>query len=90
MLPARELYGDMLLAAGRPAEALAEYEKSQLREPNRYRRLFGAGQAAAQAGNRDKAMAILACLVGTMLLARSVDDAEFSRALRKAARGFLR
>jgi|SRR5437773_9353281 len=55
MLPARELYGDMLLAAGRPAEALAEYEKSQLREPNRYRRLFGAGQAAAQAGNRDKA-----------------------------------
>ena len=53
MLPARELYGDMLLAAGRPAEALAE--KSQLREPNRYRGLFGAGQAAAQAGNRDKA-----------------------------------
>ena len=43
-----------------------------------------------KAGNRDKAMAILACLVGTMLLARSVDDAEFSRALRKAARGFLR
>ena len=55
MLPARELYGNMLLTAGRPAEALAEYEKSQLREPNRYRRLFGAGQAAAQAGNRDKA-----------------------------------
>jgi TetR/AcrR family transcriptional repressor of nem operon len=43
-----------------------------------------------RAGNRDKAMAILGCLVGTMLLARSVDDAELSRALRKAARGFLR
>jgi len=55
MLPARELLGDMLLAAGRPAEALAEYEKSQLREPNRYRGLYGAGQAAAQAGNREKA-----------------------------------
>jgi tetratricopeptide (TPR) repeat protein len=55
MLPARELLGDMLLAAGRPADALAEYEKSQLREPNRYRGLYGAGQAAAQAGNREKA-----------------------------------
>jgi tetratricopeptide (TPR) repeat protein len=55
MLPARELLGDMLLAAGKPAEALAEYEKSQIREPNRYRGLYGAGQAAAQAGNREKA-----------------------------------
>ena len=36
-------------------EALAEYEKSQLREPNRYRGLYGAGQAAAQADNREKA-----------------------------------
>jgi len=55
MLPARELLGDMLLAAGRPADALSEYEKSQIREPNRYRSLYGAGQAAAQANNRDKA-----------------------------------
>jgi tetratricopeptide (TPR) repeat protein len=55
MLPARELLGDMLLAADRPAEALVEYEKSQLREPNRYRGLYGAGQAAAQADNREKA-----------------------------------
>jgi hypothetical protein len=55
MLPARELLGDMLLAAGKPADALSEYEKSQLREPNRYRGLYGAGQAAAQANQRDKA-----------------------------------
>jgi tetratricopeptide (TPR) repeat protein len=55
MLPARELLGDMLLAVGKPADALAEYEKSQIREPNRYRSLYGAGQAAAQAGNREKA-----------------------------------
>ena len=39
----------------RPAEALKEYEVSQQREPNRYRGLYGAGQAAAQSGNRDKA-----------------------------------
>src|SRR5204863_930172 len=40
MLPARELLGDMLLADRKPAEALAEYEKSQLREPLRYRGLY--------------------------------------------------
>ena len=55
LLPARELLGDMLMELKRPADALKEYEASQLREPNRYRGLWGAGQAAAQAGNRDKA-----------------------------------
>jgi len=55
LLPARELLGDMLLELKRPAEALIEYEASQRREPNRYRGLYGAAQAAAQSGNRDKA-----------------------------------
>ena len=55
LLPARELLADMLLELKRPAEALKEYEASQLREPNRYRSLYGAGQAAEQSGNRDKA-----------------------------------
>jgi len=55
LLPARELLGDMLMELKRPAEALKEYEISQQREPNRYRGLYGAGQAAAQSGNRDKA-----------------------------------
>lgn len=43
-----------------------------------------------KAGSRDKAMAILGCLVGTLLIARSVDDPELSKAVRKAARGFIR
>jgi tetratricopeptide (TPR) repeat protein len=55
MLPARELLGDMLMELKRPSEALREYEASQQREPNRYRGLYGAGQAAAQSGDRDKA-----------------------------------
>jgi tetratricopeptide (TPR) repeat protein len=55
LLPARELLGDMLMELKRPADALKEYEASQQREPNRYRGLYGAGQAAAQSGNRDKA-----------------------------------
>lgn len=55
LVPARELLGDMLLESGRPGEALAEYEQSDKRDPNRYRTLFGAGESAAQAGDRDKA-----------------------------------
>jgi hypothetical protein len=55
LLPARELLGDMLMEAGRPAEALAEYEASQTHDPKRFRNVYGAGRAAAAAGNRDKA-----------------------------------
>jgi hypothetical protein len=53
-MPARELHGDMLLeSAVRPT--LAEYEGSQIRDPKHFRGFLGAGQAAAQAGNKDKA-----------------------------------
>ena len=52
LAPARELLADMLLAAGRPAEALAEYRASLTREPNRYLSLEGAAEAAAAAGDR--------------------------------------
>lgn len=64
LLPARELLGDMLVELKRPAEALKEYEASQQREPNRYRGLYGAAQAAAQSGNRDKARQYFTKLVG--------------------------
>src|SRR6516162_11284687 len=64
LLPARELLGDMLLELKRPADALKEYEASQQREPSRYRGLYGAGQAAAQSGNRDKARQYFTKLVG--------------------------
>ena len=55
LLPARELLGDMLMDLARPAEALKEYEASQLREPSRYRGLYGAGLAAVGAGDAVKA-----------------------------------
>ena len=55
ILPARELLGDMLLEMKRPADALKEYETSQLREPNRFRGLYGAARAAEQAGDAAKA-----------------------------------
>ena len=55
LLPARELLGDMLMELKRPTEALKEYETSQQREPNRYRGLYGAEQAAAESGDTNKA-----------------------------------
>jgi tetratricopeptide (TPR) repeat protein len=55
LVPVRELLGDMLLESSKPAEALVEYERSQVPDPNRFRSLYGAGQAAAQSGNREKA-----------------------------------
>ena len=55
LLPARELLGDMLLELKRPAEALKEYEASQVREPHRLRGYYGAGLAASQAGQHAKA-----------------------------------
>ena len=55
LIPARELLGDMLLENGNAPAALAEYERSQVRDPNRLRALYGAGTAAAQAGDKAKA-----------------------------------
>jgi hypothetical protein len=51
LAPARELVGDMLLEMNRPAEALKEYEATRLKEPNRFRTLYGAARAARLAGN---------------------------------------
>jgi hypothetical protein len=40
---------------GNPAEALVQYERSQVRDPNRLRSLLAAGQAVEQTNNPDKA-----------------------------------
>jgi tetratricopeptide (TPR) repeat protein len=55
LVPARELLGEMLLELKRPAEALREFEESQKHDPNRFRGLYGAAQAAAQSGDVAKA-----------------------------------
>lgn len=44
----------------------------------------------ASAARHEQAMALLAGMVGTLVLARAVDDAQLSRALRKAGRKRLR
>ncbi|HKA74382.1 MAG TPA: hypothetical protein VKE26_21425 [Xanthobacteraceae bacterium] len=55
LAPARELLGAMLLATGKPQEALAAFEATLGKEPNRLGATLGAGKAAAQAGDGAKA-----------------------------------
>jgi tetratricopeptide (TPR) repeat protein len=62
VLPASEQYGDLLLALGRPADALAQYEASLAVAPNRLYPLGAGVRAAAAAGQPDKARAHLATL----------------------------
>ena len=57
LLPARELEGDLLLAAGRPGDARLAYSATLRRERGRSRSLFGMARAAELAGDRPAARA---------------------------------
>jgi hypothetical protein len=49
--PARELYAEMLAAAGQHADALVAFELSAKQEPGRFRGLYGAASSARRAGD---------------------------------------
>jgi tetratricopeptide (TPR) repeat protein len=51
---ADELYGEMLLAAGRPADAIVWFERALERTANRSRAVLGLARAAAKAGQTAK------------------------------------
>ena len=55
ILPATELYGDMLLLEERYGDAAKAYQTALKRSPRRFNSLYGAGQANALMGNPDKA-----------------------------------
>jgi tetratricopeptide (TPR) repeat protein len=55
LTPARELLGELLLELKRPSEALKEFEATLTKEPNRFRSLYGAAEAAKLAGDRQTA-----------------------------------
>ena len=55
LAPARELYGEMLLERGMPKEALAAFDATKAKEPNRFRGFLGAARAAEKLA--DKAVA---------------------------------
>jgi hypothetical protein len=78
LVPARELLGEMLLEMKRPAVALKEFEASEKHDPNRFRGLYGAGQAAAQSGDNAKAKRYFTRLVE--LAAKGDPRAEIEQA----------
>lgn len=55
LAPARELYGFMLLDRGMAKEALAAFEATKAKEPNRRHAFAGAAKAAEALGNREAA-----------------------------------
>ena len=57
VVPARELYADMLLESGQPAAALAAAEKVLTVAPNRYNAILLAARSAESAGDSQKAQA---------------------------------
>jgi tetratricopeptide (TPR) repeat protein len=52
---ADELYGELLLQAGRPKEAVQWFERALARTPNRSRAVLGLARAAAKAGDAVRA-----------------------------------
>jgi len=81
--PMRELLGELLLEAGRPRDALREFELSLRTMPNRFRSLAGAGQAAALTGNRRLARSYY-----DRLLSQAA-EADGQRVALSAARAFV-
>jgi tetratricopeptide (TPR) repeat protein len=55
---ADELYGELLLEAGRPKDAMVWFERTLQRTPNRSRAVLGLARAAARAGDMAKSRAM--------------------------------
>jgi len=83
LFPSREMLGDLLLDLGRASEALAEFERSNKSERNRFLGLYGAARAAQQAGDQAKAREYY-----TQLLTLT-QTADGERPEIKQARAFL-
>src|SRR5947209_11111669 len=79
-VPAHEMLGDMLLESKQYEEALAEYETALKTNPGRFDSLYGAAQAAEQAGRHEKANDYYAQIV------KNCDGAKSERAELKHAR----
>ena len=61
--PTHELFGEILLRAGKPVEAAAQFKTALLRQPNRARSLIGSARAAAQSGDQTGAATLYAKLL---------------------------
>ena len=81
--PSHELFGDVLLAAGRPQEAAAEFQTALLRQPNRPRSLLGLARAAKSTDAKLAARAYADYL-------RTQERADSRAAERAEARDYLK
>jgi len=82
--PSHELFGDILLRAGRPAEAAAQFKTALLRQPNRPRSLLGLARAAAKNGDGKLAAQTYADYL------RTQERADARAAELAEARGYLK
>jgi len=83
LMPARELYGAMLLERDKAKEALSAFEAVLRKEPNRLGATVGAAQAAARAGDAATARTFYGKVV------ELTAEADAGRAEFKEARAFL-
>ncbi|HET7884738.1 MAG TPA: hypothetical protein VFL62_00800 [Bradyrhizobium sp.] len=83
LVPARELYGFMLLDHGQAKEALAAFEATKAKEPNRFNGYAGAAQAAQKLGDPATAKANYEKLLGLAA------DSSSDRPVLAAARSFV-
>jgi tetratricopeptide (TPR) repeat protein len=81
--PARELYGTMLLERGQAREALAAFEATLRKEPNRLGATIGAARAADKAGDAAKARQHYAAAVAL------TENADLVRPEVAEARAFM-
>jgi len=79
--PMRELLGELLLEAGKPADALQQFQRSLETVPKRVRSLHGAARAAAQSGDRMRAVSYFEQLL--TLTATADTDRPVLRAARE-------
>ncbi|HEY2169774.1 MAG TPA: hypothetical protein VGJ30_09130 [Candidatus Angelobacter sp.] len=84
LTPARELLGELLLELKRPAEALKEFEATLTKEPNRFRSLYGAAEAAKLAGDRQTAQKYFRQLLKVAERADKPGRQELAEAIREA------
>lgn len=83
VLPASEMYGDMLFELGRYEEALASYRIALMRAPGKYNSLYGAAQSALKLGDEDLAKTYYAQLL------KNVGNSNTSRNSTKEALSFM-
>ena len=82
LAPARELLGEMLLAASQPAGGLLQFEATLKKEPRRFRALYGAGHAAQLSGNEEASQRYFRQLLKVCQRADKPERAELLEAER--------